>query len=338
MNISILIPHYKSGKVTAYSISQFLKNSGKHNIKIYISNNSPDDDSVKYLKPFINDVVVVDYPSNMLQSHGIGVNRLAELCDTEYFVTAETDSFPTNETWLDEIEKLINEGYDAGGSFLELSGGMYMHPCGAFYSKKAWKECDDYLKQSPFKIVPNVCNGGDGFDYHLMIPNKFWDKVLDSPQDFFDLSNSYKNVPRETIIERTNHYSSSVCAFHCAMGLANESCNTYGRRNIETEPPIVLFNRLNGLYKRVGYEPGQYFTYWMMAMGKKIAYMPTEIKWLPNREKQQQEYTLMCNGFKHIWAGTAYLDMKDTEYNDVYEFKHNYIESLYNSLPENKKI
>ena len=43
-------------------------------------------------------------------------------------------------------------------------------------------------------------------------------------------------------------------------------------------------------------------------------------------------------GIKHIWAGSSYLDMKDTDFNDVYEFKSKLIEELYNSLPDNQKI
>ena len=89
---------------------------------------------------------------------------------------------------------------------------------------------------------------------------------------------------------------------------------------------------------RVGYEPSQFMSYFSEATQKKICYVPTETKWLPNRENQQQEYTQMENGFRHIWAGSSYLDMKDGDFHDVYEFKNNLIESLYNSLPNNQKI
>jgi len=140
------------------------------------------------------------------------------------------------------------------------------------------------------------------------------------------------------MMQKATEYLPVVSPFHNGMGSNQESIKTYGHRNPDSEPQCMLLDGKRKFINRIGYEPGQWLFYWQMAMGKKIAIVPTEVKWLPNRVGQQQEYTLMPNGFKHIWAGSSFLDMKDTDCHDVYEFKKNEIDELYNSLPDNQKI
>ncbi len=339
MNFSILIPHYKTGKTTAYSIAQLLKHKGKHEIRIIVVDNNEGDGSTEYLKPFRDDFLYVPYPKERLQSHGIGFDFCLELgyVDTDWFITMESDSFPTSDTWLDYYEFLINEGMDTAGSIIPLSGGVYLHPCGALYSKKNWLEAKAYCDKIPFKYFPNMALK-EGFECHLMVHDSIFKEFIENPSDYIELARSYEGLNKEQILAKLEYYKPTCGVFHNGMGAKEESIKTYGQRNPEKDAPSILFDTKMKLIARIGFEPGQFFSYWHFAMNKKVAMVQTEIKWMPNRVGQQQEYTKMENGFLHIWAGSSFLDMKGTEYNDVYEWKKNQIDELYNSLPEYQKI
>lgn len=337
MKFDILIPHFKQGKVTAYTISQLLKNKGKHEIEIYVINNNSGDGSEKYFAPFEGLIKYHEYPKDIIQSHGVSFDWILPKTKNEWFITIESDGFPTNDTWLDYYENLINEGYDGAISLLKLSGGIYGHPCGGLYNKKIWQEAKRYCNEVKYAYFPNMSVSG-GFDCHLMIHKDIVEKVLAEPYDYIELAEGYKGLTRQQIVARMMYYSPVVGPFHNGMGRLNETLRTYGHRTPETEILNVLLTDKPKLINRMGYEPGQWLYYYQMATGKKIFHIPTETRWLPNRENQQQEYTQMENGFRHTWAGSSYLDMKDGDFHDVYEFKNNLIEGLYNSLPNNQKI
>ena len=88
----------------------------------------------------------------------------------------------------------------------------------------------------------------------------------------------------------------------------------------------------------MGMEPGQWFCYWMLANEYKPYAIPTETTWMQNRENQQQERTVMENGFTHLWAVTAYNDATDPALKDIIDRKKNLMEELYNSIPANERI
>ena len=339
MNITVLIPHFKNYKVTAYSVSQFIKFKGNHEVEIIVIDNSFPDESIKGLEPFKNDITIIENKSTRISSHGIAYDMA--LIDghvkTDYFVTAESDSFPENDRWIDYIEDLINQGYEGGGSNLFLSGGLYTHPAGAFHKKSNYFEAKEYCDKIEYTYFPNLCKS-EGFDAHLMVHNSVLDRFLDAPDDYIEVSAGYKGKDKQYFLERADWYSPTRNPFHNGMGKNIESIRTYGQRNFETEVPNVLLDNKRKLIKRIGFEPGQFFSYFNIAVGKKIAYIPTEVFWLKNREGQQQEKTVMQNGFTHIWAGSSFLDMEGTDYHDVYEFKKNQIHELYNSLPQNYKV
>jgi hypothetical protein len=338
MTFPILIPHFKNGKITAYAISQLIKHKGKYNIEIYVVNNNSGDGSERYLKPFTKYIKYQEYPKSRLSSHGIAFDYILPYVNHPFFITIESDSFPTSDDWLDYYEELINKGYDAAGSFLKLSGGTYMHPCGAMYSKNVWREAKEICKNTDYTYFPNMCRKDGLFDYHLMLHRDVVEKVLSKPNDYVNLSDGYKKLDRKGYMGKMLFYSPTVQPFHNGMGMIDESVKTYGSRNIETEVPNILLNGKKKIVCRVGYEPGQWLTYFMLATGKKVYDIPTKIKWLEGRENQQQEFTKMVNGFTHIWAGSSFLDMQGTEYDDVYQFKKNQIDELYNSLPSKYKI
>jgi len=307
MKISIIIPHYKTGKMTAYTISQIQKLKGKHDVDIIIVDNS-NGEGTEYIKPESN-VIIVKYPTELMQSHGIAFDFALEHIPTisEYFITLESDSFPTQENWLDYYEELIKEGYDMAGSRLRLSGGEYIHPAGAMYKKSNWKEAgsliEDYNRK--FKYNPNSIQKPE-FAYHGMESKGVQDE-------------NYKPIAHGI--------------FHQGMAFKDEYLSTYGQRTIHSEmdsihiPSECAFN-----YQRVGYEPGQWFCYWHYAMGKKVKQIDTEIEWMPNRVNQQQEYTLTSNGVKHLWGVSAYHGASIEELSDVINRKNQVVEELYSTI------
>lgn len=338
MKFSIILCHYKTGKMTAYTIAQILKYKGDHEIEILVCDNNAGDGSIEYLKPFIMDVVIISYPNDKLQSHGIGYDVLFEHAHNEWVITLESDSFPVKEGWLNYYARLINGGFDGATSLLQLSGGQYGHPAGALYRRSAWVEAWKYCHyQTNYYYFPNIAMK-DSFASHLMVHNDIIKTFLASPEEYIELSSSYKPYSTHLAEKKMWHYQPVVGPMHNGMGRLQESVRTYGGRNPETEVPNVLLDDRAKIIYRVGYEPGQWFYYWMLAKGYKVFHIPTETKWMPGKEAQQQEYTLTENGVKHLWAISAYHDYTPESEKDTAKYKQSIPDQLYDTLPEHQKI
>lgn len=338
MKFSIILCHYKTGKMTAYTVAQILKYKGNHDIEILICDNNAGDGSVKYLEPFMDHIKIVDYPKDKLQSHGIGYDVLFELASNEWVIALESDSFPTKDGWLNYYAMLINEGMDAAVSLLELSGGQYGHPAGALYRRSIWKEA--WLcchLRCEYHYFPNIAMK-DTFASHLMVHESISTEFIYSPEDYIELSEAYKPYNVDVIRKKWAHYSPVVGPMHNGMGRLQESVKTYGRRNPETEVPNILLDNRAKIIYRVGYEPGQWFYYWMLASGYKVYHTPTETKWLPGKEMQQQDYTLTSNGVKHLWGISAYHDHTPEAEKETALLKQSIPDQLYDTLPEHQKI
>lgn len=337
MKFTILIPHFKTPKTTAYSVSQFLKFKGKHEVEIVVIDNSYPDKSIESLKPFEGQIEILHNTSDKISSHGIALDIAINLISNENVITAESDSFPTQDNWLDYYERIVNEGYDCAGSYLKLSGGSYLHPCGAYYKKSLWEEAKKYCDIIPYTYFPSMAMV-DGLAMHTMVHESLLNSFLAEPEDYIELSESYKPYHPAMAERKAEHYRPVVNPFHNGMGARNENIRTYGMRTVDTERFNIIPDGKKKLLCRAGYEPGQWLHYYAASMSKKILHIPTEVFWMPGKENQQQQKTVMENGFTHIWCGTAFLDMKDTHQHDVYEAKKKVIDDLYESLPENLKI
>ncbi len=338
MKFSIIFCHFKTGEMSAYAVSQLLKYKGDHEIEILISDNNGGDGSIQHLKPFADSIKIFDFPKDRQQSHGAGYDFLIEKASNDIIVTIESDSFPTNDTWLDYYENLINDGFEWGASLLRLSGGSYLHPAGAFYKKSLWQEAKDYCDNQQYSYFPNMSRYDGQFDYHLMVHDRILEQFLDNPNKFIILAEGYKGLTKEEMLVKRDYYRSITMPMHNGMGGLNESLTTFGQRNIASEVPhIILDNKANFIH-RVGAEPGQWMSYYLIANGKRGAIIPTEIKWMKNRGWQQQEFTIMENGFKHCWGVSAYHKAEGKDVQDIIDFKANQVEKLYDSMPSEYKI
>ena len=336
MKFSIVFCHYKTGKMSAYTVAQLIKCKGSHEVEILICDNNAGDGSTSYLEPFKDQITIIGYPKDKMQSHGIGYNLLFENASNEWIICMESDSFPIHENWLDYYVRLINEGYDAAGSLLKLSGGTYMHPAGALYRRSVFIEAWIYCKQTPYFYFPNFAMK-DGFGCHTMIHKSIVNEVLSNPDDYIELSDSYKPYYPKLAEEKSSYYSPVLEPFHNSTGVNNESIHTYAGRTPESEKDRILLDGAKKIVKRLGMEPGQWMHYWMLAMGKKIFYIPTVTSWLPGKIDQQQEYTLTESWVKHMWGITAYYDYYFGD-KEIAEVKQSIPDKLYNSLPTNQKI
>lgn len=333
--ITALIPHYKNGRITAHTVCKLLQ-YGEGDVEIVVVDNSRDA-SIQYLRPFLNDITIVDYPKDRLQSHGIAFDYAIErgFVNTDYFICLESDCFPTNK-FVGYYRSFIDKGYDIAGSILQLSGGQYIHPAASLYSLDLWMQAKSYCQNIEYWYFPNMAMK-EGFACHTMIHDSILASVLENPDDWIELADGYRGLSKEDMLFKMTQYRPTVNPFHNGMGTRDESIRTYGMRNIETEKGFTLLDGKKKIIKRIGAEPGQWLSYYSYATNKNIGIIPIETKWLPNREWQQQEYTINEAGICHIWCGTSYLDMKESM-PDVYEFKNNQVEELYQSLPSKYKI
>ena len=323
--------------MTAFTVAQILKYKDNHEVEILICDNNAGDGSTAYLEPFKDQITIIDYPKDKLQSHGIGYDVLFELCSNEWVLCLESDSFPTKEGFLDYYARLINEGYDGAVSVLKLSGGTYGHPAGGLYKRSIWKEAWEYSMNIQYVYFPNMAMK-DCFASHLMVHISILDELLGSPEDYIELADGYKPYTRGRAMLKAQHYSPTVGPMHNGMGRVQESVKTYGNRNVESEVPnIILDNRAKYIY-RVGYEPGQHHYYWMLAKGYNIFSVPTETKWIEGKEHQQQEHTINEAGIKHLWAISAYHDYTPESEKEVAHYKQSIPDQLYSLLPEHQKI
>jgi len=336
MKFSLLVPHYGTPKMTAFTIAQLLKYKGDHEITIFIVDNNSGDGSLSYCSPmWAPNIWVYPYPKEQLQSHGIAFDFVMPFVQDEWVITLESDSFPTKPDWLDYYEDLINKGYDGAGSLLKLSGGEYIHPAGALYKKSIWQEAKAYCKSIKYAYFPNM-SMKEGFACHLMVHSNILQDFLSSPNDYIELSTSYLPYTNSLAAEKRYYYEPVNAPFHNGMGKNQESIHTYGIRNLESEAENVLLDNKYKLINRIGAEPGQWFSWWQKAMGKSIFQIPTEVKWIEGREGRQQEYTLMENGFRHIWGVSAYKDVDPND--EIAKIKQCIPEELYETLPEHQKI
>lgn len=337
MKFSIILCHWKTGKMTAFTVAQILKYKGDHEIEILICDNNAGDGSIEYLEPFKDSIRIVNYPKEKLQSHGIGYDVLFEEATNDWVVALESDSFPIKEGWLDYYVRLIIDGYDAATSLLQLSGGQYGHPAGALYNRNVWLQAWKCCKTIEYLYFPSMAMK-DGFQSHIMVHKSLIHDFLEKPYDYIELAGGYKPYTPAIAKEKWNHYLPVVGPMHNGMGRAQESVKTYGRRGIESEVKDVLLDNRVKLIYRVGYEPGQWFYYWMLAMGYKVFDIPTDTKWIEGKEMQQQEYTLTENGVKHLWGISAYHDYTPENETVVAALKQMAPDILYQTLPEHQKI
>jgi hypothetical protein len=341
---SVLLPHYKTWKMSFYTIHQLLRYKGRHQLDIYVIDNHPQDETALLLKGFYGDQIkLFPYPIEKMQSHGIAYDYVIPHLRTEVFCTIESDSFPTSTDWLDYVD-ILSKDYDSGGSLLDLSGGNFVHTAGAFYKKSVWQKAKRYVDKVEYTYFPNIAMK-DNFPCHLMVHDSVLEQFIADPGKLISLGPEYEahiekggSLPFYLGRKAAEYRPIGRGVFHNGIGNRDESFYTYAQRNVIEERHHILQDNKKPLIWRMGCEPGQYLCYWMLANNHGVYSIPTETFWMPGRENQQQEKTVMENGFTHLWAVTAYAGATNPDLKDIIDHKKNTMEELYNSIPAKERI
>jgi hypothetical protein len=340
---SVILPHYKTWKMSFYTIHQLLKHKGRHQLDIYVVDNHPQDETGLLLKGFYGDKIkLFPYPPEKLQSHGVAYDWVIPHLRTEVFCTIESDSYPNSTEWLDYVDILSRE-YDSGGSLLDLSGGQFIHTAGAFYKKSIWQKAMRYVENVEYTYFPNLAMK-DGFPCHLMVHDSVLQQFYVDAHKLVSLSQDYHNctLPAEFEKRAQQYKPIGRGVFHNGIGNRDESYYTYAKRHASLEEDgerhHILQDNKKPLIWRMGAEPGQFFCYWLLANNHNVYAIPTETIWMPGRENQQQERTVQENGFTHLWGTTAYHDSDDESVADIKAEKKRVMEELYNSIPPKERI
>lgn len=352
---TIIIPHYKTGKMTAYCLWRIFQHSKGRMLKIVVVDNSNGEgrDEISAISMAMENntfLTYLVYPKDKMQSHGIAIDYALQYGSVDdHFIVLESDSFPVQDGWLDWYDQVVANDGSCTGSVLQLSGGRYLHPAGSLYRKKDWQGALEYVTaeflSSPigfgygsYRYFPNMAMK-EGFPCHLMIRK---DVLADmkSPQDHeIELHSSYQGLDADGIAQKALDYLPiSEGVFHNGIGAAQEAFSTYRFRDMMTYCHDTIFRGdEEPIIYRMGYEPGQWFSYWLNAMGKPIFEIPTKTVWMQGRENQQQEYTLTVNGVKHLWGMTAYNGQKIDGLEDITQHKNSLLDDLYGSIPDRYK-
>lgn len=334
---SVIVPHYQTGKMTAYCLAKLLKYSVQR-LDIIVVNNSPSHPDNVFLRPFQREVTILPYPSDRIQSHAIAIDYALPHINTPYFIVVETDSFPTQPDWLSYYDRLVDAGVDAAGSVLALSGGTFLHPAGALYKTATCREALQQCLKSDYTYFPNA-SVRHNFAYHLMVHHRVLAAFCADPETFnIVLHRDYVGLLPEQRMQRAIDYKPVDGLFHCGKGRRDDVVGNHGQRTLASESEVVVEDGILDIIHRVGYEPGQFLCYWLVAHNRTLFPIPTETVWMPNRTGQQQEYTMTEHGFKHLWGMTAYHGCTVPELQDIVIAKEQLMNSLYASLPDDVRV
>lgn len=285
--LSILIPHYLSFKWIASCIHHFKTYPPSIDHEIIVCDNSQGHPSIKALTDTsLGDGITIVPGDFDLPSHGHGYELCYEKAQGDWIFTAENDSFPTRHGWFEEYVKAAGNGYDLIGPYMPMSAGKYIHPAGAAVNRKvldAAKEWQDKHKE------------------WLFFPSAAIKMHLD-PQ-------AYHVVAHEALIRSRGFIEDKDIANWRKAGQWQEmrsfdedSFSNYGARTGITnwEPVRGQFS-----YRKIGYEAGQWLSYFAQSHGFKVLKADLHIEWMKGREGQQAAWSTVFGGFTHVWAGSS---------------------------------
>lgn len=314
MKVAIIIPHYKTARLTAGCIHAFKQYGWPVEHEIVLCDNSPGHWSIKAISetPLGEGIKIVpgdpDFPS-----HGQGYWAAYNATDADWIFCAESDSFPIRCGWADEYIK-ASADYDLIGPDMPMAAGRYIHPAGALYrrtlieSARDWQKAQRSIFCNDMAIMLGLSHSG----YHAVVMPEFLERH-DLPEE------------RRKQIEMWHHAG----PWQEMRSYDDDFFSTYGDRvritNWEPQP-----GREHWL--RIGYEPGQWLSYFASANGFRCLKAPLHIEWMPNMTGQQAAYSDVFSSFRHLWAGTS-ATVVDGLSDTVKQFKRQQVEGCYSLVP-----
>lgn len=287
--VSILIPHFKSFKWIASCIHHFKTYPLSIDHELVICDNSHPHPSIRAIsETSLGDNVKIVLGDPTLPSHGQGYSKCWEAAspDCDWAFTAENDSFPTRHGWFEEYVKAAGNGYDLIGPYMPMSAGRYIHPAGAVVNRKvldAAKQWQDNHKEWWF------CPGA-AIKFHL------------DPQAYHVVAHEDLVRSRGFITDQEIINWRKAQQWQEMRSFDEDSFSSYGSR-----VGITNWEPVQGkyAYKKIGYEAGQWLSYFAQSHGFKVLKADLHIEWMKGREGRQAAFSTVFGGFTHIWAGSS---------------------------------
>lgn len=314
--ISIIIPTYKTWRWTAICIHAFKTYGIPVESEIILVDNAPDSPMIKSItETELGEGVKVLQGERDFYSHGRGYDLAFEESTGDWIFCAETDSFPTRHGWFDEFVKKSAD-YDLIGPEVPQSSGKYIHPAGAAYRRVLVESAIGWQRNHRnWVFCPGAAVelGTSDKGYHV-IANKNW------------LSHQ---SPSEALVEQISVWKRAG-PFQEMRSFDEDTWDSYPHRtgivNWEPNPDIPAYNK-------IGYESGQWLSYYAQSHDFRVFKAPTEIHWMPGHEGGQAAFSTVFGGFTHVWCGTV-SNLPNDIANDVRAFKLTKMNQLFEVLPE----
>jgi len=312
--VSIIISHFRTFRWTAICLHHFKKYTPPVDFEIIVCDNSPDHPSINAIKSTsLGDGVTFITGEKDFPSHGRGYDLSLKESTGDYIFCAETDSFPTMHGWFNEYIK-ASVDYDLIGPDVPQSSGRYIHPAGALINRTVIDAAEKWQKEhADWLFVPSA-------GMKLEVSDKCYHVV--ARKDYM------KPFMRDASIKSESDLWSRCGVFQEMRSFDEDSFDTYSQRT-----GITNWEPIEGkdAYLKIGYEPGQWLSYFASSHGFRVLAAPSHIEWMSGKEGRQAAYSTVFDGFRHVWCGTsAFMNGIEPE---VREFKMNQMNEYWNSIP-----
>lgn len=289
--ISVLIPHYLSYRWIAACIWHFKQYPLSIDHELIVCDNSMGHPSIKALtETSLGEGVRVVSGDPDLPSHGHGYELCAAVADGDWFFTAENDSFPTRHGWFEQYVKDAGEGCELIGPLMPMASGRYIHPAGACVSRravdqaKAWQDRNkDWFHCNEAGLELKVSDWGCHVTAH-----KDW---LQQKEMSDALAQKIENWRKAEAWQEMRSFDTDTLQSYA------------GRIGITNWSPLPE----KSYYLKIGYEAGQWLSYFCSSHGIKVKQSELHIEWMPGRHGRQASWSRVNGGFIHIWAGSSSL-------------------------------
>lgn len=316
--VSILIPHFQTWKWTAACIWHFKQYGIPVDSEIILVNNSPGHPSIKAITEtdLGRDIIVLDGDPEFT-SHGMGYDIAARRASGDWFFTSETDSFPTQCGWFDEYVK-SSVDHSLIGPEIPQSSGFYVHPAGALMRRRIYDDAMEWQKQYAEWLFYPGTGIIYGFDkpYHVLV---HVDHATHAEDD--------ESVAQMRLWRRAGPYQ-EMRAF------CDDDWDTYPmRRDAMFRPEQDL-----KVYRKIGYEAGQWLSYFADKQGYRVQRAPVNLQWMPGQHGKQAAHSTVFEGFTHFWGGTVSSLGPNGMEETVRAFKLKQQQDAFEKLPLNLKM
>ena len=315
--LSIIIPHYATWRWTAICVNAFKTFGVPVESEIIVCDNSPGNPSIKCLtETSLGYGVKIVQGDPNLPSHGHGYELCYEQAEGDWIFTAETDSFPTRSGWADEYVK-ASANYHLIGPPIPQSSGRYIHPAGAAVSRLVLNSALNWMQEhQEWIFCPGAAVALQTSDrpYHVVAHRDFIEEHKDklSATHYCEIKNWQKAMQWQQM--------------RC---FDEDTFENYSQRT-----GIKNWNPVPGklAYNKIGFEAGQWLSYFAQDHGFKCLEAPTHIEWMPNHHMGQAAFSDVFGGFRHVWCGTSSFSPAIAP--DVREFKMKQMNDAWLTVPE----